>query len=153
MNVIWIMRVILLQDVEKVGKKFEIKEVADGYARNFLFARNVAKKATPEVLEWVEMQKELAAQKAEEELKKIQELASDLDDLEVPIAVKVGDEGQLFESINAQKIAERLKEMGYELKKNQIQLEDPISELGEFPVKIVLEHNLEAEIRVIITEE
>ncbi len=146
------MRVILLQDVEKVGKKFETKEVADGYARNFLLARNLAKKASPEVLEWAEMQKELGEQKAEEELKKIQELASNLDDLEVPIAVKVGEEGQLFESIGAQKIVDRLKEMGYEVKKNQIKLEEPLKETGEFPVKIVLEHNLEAEIRVIITE-
>ncbi|MEK7542195.1 MAG: 50S ribosomal L9 C-terminal domain-containing protein, partial [Patescibacteria group bacterium] len=100
-----------------------------------------------------EMQKELLEQKAEEELKSIQAVASDLDDLEVPIAVKVGEEGQLFESINAQKIAERLKEMGYEVKKSQIKLEKPLSEIGEFPAKIVLEHNLEAEIRVIITEE
>ncbi len=147
------MKVVLLDDVEKVGKKFEIKEVADGYARNFLLARNLAKKATLEVLKWVEMQKELLEQKAEEELKSIQAVASDLDDLEVPIAVKVGEEGQLFESINAQKIAERLKEMGYEVKKSQIKLEKPLSEIGEFPAKIVLEHNLEAEIRVIITEE
>lgn len=147
------MKVILLQNVDKVGKKFEVKEVADGYARNFLLARNVGKKATPEALEWLAMQKELVSQKAEEELKTTQDLASSLDDLEVPIAVKVGEEGQLFESINAQKIAERLREMGHELKKNQIKLEDPIKETGEFLVKIALEHNLEAEIRVIIIEE
>lgn len=147
------MKVVFLQDVEKVGKKFEVKEVADGYARNFLLARDLAKKATSEVLEWVKMQKELAEQKAEEELKSTQEVASGLDDLEVPLAVKVGEEGQLFESINAQRIADRLKEMGHDVKKSQIQLEDPLKEVGEFPVKIVLEHNLEAEIRVIITEE
>ena len=147
------MRVVLLQDVEKVGKKFEVKEVAQGYARNFLFARNLAKPATSKVLEWLEMQKKLFEQKAEEELKSIQELASSLDDLEVPLAVKVGEEGQLFESINAQKIAERLKELGYEVRKNQIKLQEPLKETGEFPVKIVFEHNLEAEIRVIVTEE
>ncbi len=147
------MKVILLQSVDKIGKKFEVKEVADGYARNFLLARNLGKKATPEALEWLEMQRELISTKAEEELKNTQDLASSLDDLEVPILVKVGEEGQLFESINAQKIAERLKEMGHELKKNQIKLEDPIKETGEFLVKIALEHNLEAEIRVIITEE
>lgn len=147
------MKVILLQDVAKVGKKFEVKEAADGYARNFLFARNLAKKATPEALEWLKMQKELIATKVEEELKNVQDLASSLDDLEVPIAVKVGEEGQLFESINAQKIAERLKEMGHEVKKNQIKLENPLKETGEFLVKIGLEHNLEAEIRVIVTEE
>ena len=147
------MKVILLQDVEKVGKKFEVKEAADGYARNFLFARNLAKKATPQALEWLAMQKELLLKKAEEELKETQDLASSLDDLEVPIAVKVGEEGQLFESINAQKIAERLKEMGHEVKKGQVKLENPLKETGEFLVKIALEHNLEAEIRVIVTEE
>lgn len=147
------MKVILLQNVDKIGKKLEVKEVADGYARNFLLARNLGKKATEEALEWLKMQKELILQKAEEELKHTQDLASSLDDLEVPLLVKVGDEGQLFESINAQKIVERLKEMGHEVKKSQIKLEDPIRETGEFLVKIALEHNLEAEIRVIITEE
>ena len=147
------MKVILLQDVEKVGKKFDVKEVASGYARNFLLARNLAKQATPEALERLEMQKELLSQKSEEELKRAQELASGLDDLEVPLQVKVGEEGQLFESINAQKISERLREMGYDVKKSQIKLKEPLKETGEFPVKIVLDHNLEAEIRVIITEE
>ena len=147
------MKVILLQDVDKVGKKFEIKTVADGYARNFLFPRDLAKQATPETIEWLEMQKELLATKSEEELKHVQGLASGLDDLEVPIAVKVGEEGQLFEAINAQKIAERLKGMGHEVKKSQIKLQKPLKETGEFPVRVLLEHNLEAEIRVIITEE
>jgi len=147
------MKVILLQDVDKIGKKYEVKEVAQGYARNFLFAKNLAKPATTEALEWLEMQKEISSQKAEEELKSIQDLASSLDDLEVPIVVKVGEEGQLFESINAQKVSEHLKELGYVVKKNQIKMEDPIKEVGEFPVKITLEHNLEAEIRIIITEE
>ena len=147
------MKVILLYDVAKIGKKFEVKEVADGYARNFLLERNLAKKASKEALEWLGMQKELTEQKAEEELKGTQDLASSLDDLEVPIGVKVGEEGQLFESINAQKISERLKEMGYDLKKSQIQLEEPLKETGEFLVKVMLEHNLEAEIRVIIAEE
>jgi len=147
------MKVILLQDVDKIGKKFEIKTVADGYARNFLFPRDLAKQATSEAIEWLEMQKELLATKSEEELKHVQGLASGLDDLEVPIAVKVGEEGQLFEAINAQKIAERLKGMGHEVKKSQIKLQKPLKETGEFPVKVVLEHNLEAEIRIIITEE
>ena len=71
--------------------------------------------------------------------------------MEVTIAVKVGDEGQLFESINVQKIAEALKKMGYEVKKSQIELENPIKELGEFPVNIDLDHNLEAEIKLIIS--
>ncbi|MBI2113446.1 MAG: 50S ribosomal protein L9 [Candidatus Wildermuthbacteria bacterium] len=147
------MKVIFLQDVDKVGKKFDVKEVADGHARNFLFPQGLAKQATEEALEWVRVQKELISQKAEADLKTVQEVASKLDDMEVPLQMKVGDEGQLFESVNAQKIAERLKELGFEVKKSQVKLEDPIKELGEFPVKIAFDHNLEAEIKLIITEE
>jgi len=146
------MRVILLKDIEKLGKKFEIKEVKDGYARNFLIPRGLAKPATKEAMKWLETQKEIEEKKAEEELKKIQEIASVVDDQEIIIPVEVGDREQLFESITAQKIAEKLKEAGFEIKKNQIELSEPIKELGEFPVKIKFEHNLEAEIRVIVTK-
>ena len=147
------MKVILLQDIENVGKKFDVKEIADGHANNLLIPKGLAKPATKEALAWLETQKELASKLAEEGLKKVQEVASSLDDLEVNITMKVGDEGQLFESVNAQKIADRLKEMGYAVAKNQIKLEQPIKDLGEFPVKVVFEHNLEATISVIIVEE
>ncbi len=147
------MRIILLQDVENVGKKYEIKDVKDGYARNFLIPKGLAKPATKQVLEWVEKQKEIEKQKVEEELKGIQKKASSIDGLEVIIFVKVGEEQELFEKINTQKISEKLKEMGFAVKKEQIDLAEPIGELGEFPIKVKFEHNLESEIRVIITEE
>ena len=147
------MRVILLQDIEKLGKKFDIKEVANGYALNFLIPKGLAKKATKETLKWLSTQKEIIEKKAEGELKKIQEFASSIDGQEVLIPVKIGEEGQLFESINNQKISEKLKELGFEIKKTQIDLIEPVKELGEFPVKIKFEHNLEAEIKIIVTEE
>jgi len=147
------MRVILLQDIEKLGKKYDVKEVADGYARNFLIPKGLAKIATKENLKWLETQKEIEVKKAEEELKKVQKTASTIDGQEIIIPVKVGEEGQLFESITSQKIAEKLKELGFDIKKTQIDLIEPIKELGEFPVKIKFEHNLEAEIRIIIVEE
>ena len=147
------MKVILLQDVEKLGKKFDMKEVANGYALNFLIPKGMAKKATKEMLEWLKMQKEILEKKAVEELKKTQDFASSIDGQEIMLSVKIGEEGQLFESITAQKIAEKMKELGFEIKKNQIDLIEPIKELGEFPIKIKFEHNLEAEIKLIITEE
>lgn len=147
------MKVILLKDVENVGKQFEIKEVADGHARNLLIPQGLVKPATKEALEWVEMQKDILSKKSEEELKGIQELASKLDDFELQIAMKVGDEGQLFEQLNSQKIADKLKELGFEVKKSQVKLEEPIKELGEFEVKLTFDHNLEAEIKVIVSEE
>ena len=147
------MRIILLQDIENVGKKYEIKEVADGYARNFLIPKGLAKPATEEALKWLETQKEIEAKKAEEELKKVQEKATAIDGQEIIISVKIGEEGQLFESITSQKISEKLKEIGFEIKKTQIDLIEPIKELGEYLIKIKFEHNLEAEIRVIVIEE
>lgn len=147
------MRVILLQDVEKLGKKYDAKRVANGYARNFLIPKGLAKKADKESLLWLEKQKEVLAKKAEEDLKKNQELASAVDGQEIIIPVKIGEEDQLFESITAQKISEKLKEKGFTVRKSQIDLAEPIKELGEFPVKIKFAHNLEIEIRVIVTEE
>jgi len=147
------MRVILLKDVENLGKKYEVKEVKNGYARNFLIPQGLAKKADPRALEWLETQKEIEAKRAEEELKRVQGLASAIDGQEVIIPVKIGEEGQLFESITSQKIFEKLKELGFEIKKTQFDLEEPIKELGEFPIKIKFEHNLEAEIKVIVTKE
>ena len=147
------MKVILLQDIEKLGKKYEVKEVKNGYARNFLIPQGLVKIATDEALEWLKIQKEAGEKKAEQALKTIQEVASALDGQEVIISVKVGEDGQLFESISVQKIFDELKKMGFNVKKKQIDLAEPIKELGEFPVKIKLDHNLEPEITIVVSEE
>jgi large subunit ribosomal protein L9 len=147
------MKVILLQDVEGLGKKYDLKEVKNGYARNFLLPEKLVRAATRQALKWLAGEKEIIEKQAEEDLKKAQASASGLDGLELNIVMKVGDEGQLFESVNSQKIAEKLKEMGFEVKKSQVKLENPIKDLGEFPVSISLDHNLEVEIKVIITAE
>lgn len=144
------MKVILLQDIVKVGKKYDVKKVSDGHARNFLIPRGLAKPATKEALEWLEIQKEILRKKAEDDLKETEGQASGIDGMELVIPVKIGDSGELFESINIQKISERFKELGFEIKKSQIILENPIKELGEFSVKIHFPHNLEAEVKVII---
>ncbi len=147
------MKVILLKDVENVGKKYEVKDVKPGHARNLLIPQNLVKPATKQNMEWLEVQKKVMEAEVTEELKQVQELASQIDGLEVAISVKIGEDGQLFESINAQKISEKLKEMGFVVKKAQVSLEKPIKEAGEFAVKINLDHNLEGEINLIITGE
>ena len=144
------MQVILLQDIDKIGKKYEIKNVKDGYARNFLIPNGLVKLADQKTMKWLKIQKEIEEKKAEKKLKKIQELTTAIDGQEIIISVKVGEEEQLFESITAQKISEKLKELGFEVKKSQIELKQPIKEIGEFSVKIKFEDNLEAEIKVII---
>ena len=147
------MKVILLQDIDKIGKKYEVKHVTDGHARNFLLPKGLAKPATEENLKWLETQKEEIRKQSEDELEKSQKFASSLDGLEIIIPVKIGEKQELFEAITIQKIYEKMKEQEFEVKKTQILLKEPIKELGEFPVKIQFSHNLEVEIKVIITEE
>ena len=147
------MRVIFLKDIENVGKKYEVKEVKNGYARNFLIPQGLAELATEEALKKLELLKEREEEEAEEKLKSVQALATSIDGQEVTIAVKVGEEDQFFESVTSQKIYEKLKKSGFDIKKRQIELAEPIKSLGEFPVKIKFEHNLEAEITVTIVKE
>ncbi|HDY72558.1 MAG TPA: 50S ribosomal protein L9 [bacterium] len=147
------MRIILLKDIENLGKKNEIKEIKDGYARNFLIPKGLAKIATKKAMEQLESEKELEVQKAEEELQKTQAFVESIDGREFIITIKVGDEGQLFESITPQKIHEILKQSGFDIQKTQIEISQPIKELGEFPVKIKFEHNLEAQISIMVEEQ
>lgn len=147
------MRVVLLEDIENTGKKYDIKEVADGYARNFLIPKGLAKLATEEAMEWADSLRAAEEEKAVKALEDTGKIASDMEGLEVEIQVKIGDKGELFEKIGTQRIAGRLKEMGYEIKKNQVLLENDIEELGEFEAKVKFAHNLEAQIKVIVSEQ
>jgi large subunit ribosomal protein L9 len=147
------MKVILLENVEKLGKKGDLQEVADGYARNFLIPKKLAVLATKAEIAKLEEQKQIEAQKAEQELLHFQEVATQLDGLELEIPAKVGEEGKLFGTVTASQIAEKLQEQGFKIKKEQIKLESPIKELGEYEVNLGLPHNLEAKIKVIVVEE
>lgn len=146
------MRVILIQDVPNLGRKFDTKEVKEGYAKNFLFPRLLAKPATYDAMKDLELQKQLTAKKAELELSKIQELAAKLDGFEVVVSMKVGDQGQLYEQVTPQRIADRLKELGYEIKKNAVKFKETIKEVGEYPVILEFDHGIETKITVIVTE-
>lgn len=147
------MKVVLLQDVQDLGKKYDIKEVKIGFARNFLFPRGLAQPVTKNMLKKIEEIKVQEAKRAEEVLVDVQKLASRLDGQEIEFLVKIGQQGQLFEAITALKISKTLREMGFDIKKEQIVLVEPLKEIGEFPVKINLDHQLEAKILVIIEAE
>ncbi len=147
------MKVILLQDIEKLGNKFEVKDVADGFAKNHLLPKKMAQIATKNALIWAQTQREIAAKATENELQEIQAKAGALDGREFAMEVKVGEQNQLFESITSQKIAEKLKEDDFNIDKKQITLKDPIKELGEHQIKINFPHNLEAEIKLVVSAE
>jgi large subunit ribosomal protein L9 len=144
------MKVILLKDVPNTGKKNDIKEVSPGFARNFLFSKGLAVAADQDSLKKLELKKKVDSENAAKELKETEVIVSKIDGQEIEITVKTGNEGQLFESINKQKISEHLKKMGYNVDKEDVVLETPIKEAGEFPIKLKFAHNLEAEVRIII---
>ena len=147
------MKVILLKDVKNLGKTRDVKEIADGYARNFLFSNNLALPATDDNLKNLENKKEMEAKIAEEALKKTQELASRLDSLEIHAYLKIGENGKAFGSLGPTQLAALLKEKGFEINKSQIITKEPIKEIGEHKIIINLEHGLEAEVNVILEEE
>jgi large subunit ribosomal protein L9 len=147
------MKVILIQDVEKLGKKFDVKEVADGFARNFLFPKGLAKPATEAALRELETEKATAEFAAELDLKKTEEMVAELDGQEIELQAKMGDDGKLYGSITPAKISKVLEAKGFEVKKKQIKMAESIKEVGEHEVSLELDHGLEAKIKVIITEE
>ena len=115
------MWVILLKDIKGLGKKYERKNIQDGYARNYLIPREYVELATKENLEQLKIKKEKEKTKAEEELKKTGDIASALDGQEVELKMRTGEEGQFFEKINEQKISKKLKEIGFNVDKSQIE--------------------------------
>jgi len=147
------MKVILLKDVEKLGKEGEIKEVTNGYARNFLIPNESAVLATKDQIAKLEELKEIKSKQSEKELVKFQELATQLDGLELEISVKVSEEEKLFGAITNIQIVEKLKEQGIIIDKEQVKLKDTIKEIGEYEINIQLPHNLEAKIKIIIVKE
>jgi large subunit ribosomal protein L9 len=148
------MKVILTKEVKNLGKAWEIKEVSDGYARNFLLPHKLAEIATPEVIKKAENQKISAAKKAEEDLLEAEALAGTLDGAMVRIKAKANEEGKLFGSITPEMISAALAAEKFDINKvRDIIIEDPIKEAGEHKVTINLPHGLEAEVTVLVEKE
>ena len=144
------MKVILLRDIKKLGKKFEVKEVSPGYARNLLIPNGYAILADKQSLKRLESQKNIEMKKTEERQRENEKMIKELEGKEIKIDTKIGDKGQLFETINEQKIADKLKEMGFAVEKSNIEINEPIKCQGEYLVKLKLDNNLEGKIKIII---
>ncbi len=147
------MLVLLLQNVSKLGHKNEIKNVNDGYAKNFLFPRKLAIKATPELVKKAETEKTLEEEKQKQNAELIKKLAQDIEGKRFIIKVKAGEEGQLFEAISAQKIAEKMNQNGFIIDQKQITINEPIKKIGDHKVKVKFEAGLESTVIVVIDKE
>ena len=147
------MKVVLLKKVDKVGKAGETKEVAEGYARNFLIPKGLARLATPGFVAKVEAQKQAAAEKAVNEEKRLKKLAKEISGVEIKIAAKVGEGGKLYGSVGIEEIDIELKRAGFEIEKDKIKLEKPIKDVGGHEVMVKLGNGMEAKVLVRVVEE
>ena len=147
------MKVVLLADVQNLGRKSDVKNVSPGYAKNFLFPRGLAMVLTSTAVLELEQQDVAKKRIAEKELLIAETMAKKLDGLEVEVLIKTSKDGVAYAGVSAQKIAETLNKLGFAVSKNQIKIKDPIKKVGEYMVMIDLPHSLEAEIKVIVVAE
>jgi len=147
------MKVIFTKDVKGTGKKGEVKEVSDGYARNFLLKKGLAKEANAGNLTALKAEEKKAAQLEQLEKEKAIELKDNLADLSVELEAKSGEGGRLFGSITSKQIAEALnKQFGYKIDRRKIELADPIRSLGYTTVPVKLHPEVDGSIKVHVKE-
>jgi len=147
------MKVILLQDVKGQGKKGEMLNVSDGYARNFLFPRKLAMEATTDAINAKNIQDAAARRREAEERKAADELRKKLKEMPVRLQAKAGTGGRLFGSITTKEISEALKaQYGVEIPKAKLVQEEPIKSFGTFEVKAKLYPEIQGAITVVVTE-
>jgi len=148
------MKVILLQDVKSLGKKGEIVNVNDGYARNFILPKKLGLEANGKNMNDLKLQKNNEAKVAKEHLEAAKELAKQLEAGKVEVAIKVGEGGKVFGSVSSKEIAAEVKsQLGLEVDKKKVQLKDPIKSLGTHNVPIKLHPKVTTELKVVVTEE
>ena len=147
------MKVILLQDVKGKGKKGQMLEVSDGYARNFMLPKKLAMEATPDAINTMRMNDKAAAEKAARERAEALEISKKLRDMTLTVTAKGGGAGRLFGSVTNQEIADALKaKSGIALDKRKIVLSDPIKSVGTYTVTCKLGYEITAPLSVKIEE-
>lgn len=148
------MKVILLQDVPKVGKKDQVLEVKEGYARNFLFTKKLAVEATPANMKELQRQEKIRADKAAEQKAEAVALGEKLKETTVTMQVKCGAGGKLFGAVTNKEIAEQLeKSTGIKIDKRKINLEENIKTLGTYRPLVKLHPDVHVELAVKIIEQ
>ena len=147
------MKVILLQDVKGKGKKGQMLEVSDGYARNFMLPRKLAMEATPDAINTMRMNDKAAAEKAAREKAAAMELSKKLRAMTLVVKAKGGGAGRLFGSVTNQEIADALeKSAGVKLDKRKIVISEPIKSIGTYTVNCKLGYEITAPLSVKIEE-
>ncbi len=147
------MKVILQQDVKGQGKRGQLVEVSDGYARNYLLPRKLALEATAANLNVMKLQDKARREREAKEKAEAEATAERLQSCLIKVSARAGSEGRLFGAVTAQEIADALKEQfGIELAKNKIVLDEPIKQCGSYQVKCKLGYEVSGQLNLIVTE-
>lgn len=147
------MKVVLIKDVPGTGRRGDVKDVADGYARNFLLRQKLAEPATPNTLSAMKAEAERHKREMEHELREYQRDAARLDGAEVTLVEKVSASGTLYAAVSGAKIASAVKrDIGINIRPDQIVQREPIKTTGEHRALVRFGHGLEAELAVLVSE-
>ena len=147
------MKVILRQDVKGTGKKGEILDVSDGFAKNFLLKKGLAEPASAVAVNSLKIQKEAEERRRREEIKAIRELAQRMDKSKVTVSIKCGENGKVFGSVTSREIADKLADLGFDVDKKKILLKDPLKTVGDYAVDVRLMEGVTAKIFVSVVPE
>ncbi len=147
------MKIILRKDFEQLGKVGDVRDVKDGYARNYLIPRNIAYEATPGALRTLEEEQKQHVRKLEKERTEAEKLATTLENTSVTLTMKVGEDEKLFGSVTAQMIADALATKGITLDKRQIELGDTIKALGIYDIPVRLTAGVIGKVKVWIVRD
>ena len=145
------MKVILNEDVKSVGKKGEMVDVSDGYARNFILKKKLGVEATPKNMNDLKLKKQNEEKVAAENLAEAKAFAEEIKTKSIEVAIKEGQDGRTFGSVSSKEIATAAKEqLGYDLDKKKMQIKEPIKNIGTYMVPIRLHAKVTAELKVIV---
>ena len=147
------MKVILKQDVENVGRKGEIVNVSAGYGRNYLLPRKLALEVTPSNMKMVEIERQSLKKKAEQERLSYQDLIQKLNAVRLTFVRKAGEKDMIFGSVSAADVKASLDELGFDIDKKKIVLEEPIKRLGNYIVPVKVYHDDKADIRIEVVKD
>ena len=148
------MKVVLLEDVKSLGKKGDIVEVSEGYARNFIIPKKKGVEANQENLNTLKLQKANEEKIAKEKLEAAKELATKLNEASVSLTIKGGKDGRTFGSVSSKEIEEAIKsQLGLEIDKKKLVIAEPIKTFGNHEVKVKLHKDVTAALKVKVGEE
>ena len=147
------MKVILKQDVEKLGRRGDVVNVAPGFGRNYLIPRQMALAVTPTNIKMIEIERQALKKKLEIEKKSFQSLAQKLNLVSLTFTRRAGEKDVIFGSVSSGDVKDALDRLGYDIDKKKILLDEPIKRLGNFSVPIKISHDDRAEIKVVVARE